>query len=198
MLIASSLMALIYYLIFRWINAKAISIKYDKAMSKWLFKTVLVSIPLYGVTIGTIDSGGTGPLHSPCAVSFFLILILCIIEVTIYLTGLRAFKTSAMNLTSLRAKQSLAIYLVSVWVYCLIEIIIVSLKEEDWESKTDPFVNIVEWNTVTIGLLWVLSFYWEWGSINLKLRGPKGQSFKDYVRYEVAINSYDLRARNHR
>ena len=78
---------------------------------------------------------------------------------TIYLTNLRAYKTSIMNLTSLRAKQALAIYLVSVWIYCIIEIIIVSLQE-DWESKTDPFVNIVEWNTVTIGLMWVLTFYW--------------------------------------
>lgn len=41
-------------------------------------------------------------------------------------------------------------------------IIIVSLKGEDYESKTDKYVVIVEWNTVAIGLMWVLTFYWEW------------------------------------
>lgn len=120
MLIASSLLALIFYMIFRWMNALAHSVKYDRTLSKGLFLTIMTSVPLYGITIGTIDGKGTGPLHGPCAVIFFLILIYCIIEVTLYLTALRAFKTSALNLTSLRAKQALAVYLVSVWIYCLI------------------------------------------------------------------------------
>lgn len=173
MLIASSLLALIFYMLFRWVQAQAIVAQYDKPISKLLYSASMFSVPLYGITIGTIDEKGTGKLHGPCAVIFFLILIVCIINVTIYLTDLRAYKTSIINLTSLRAKQALAIYLVSVWIYCIIKIIIVSLNE-DWESKTDPFVNIVEWNTVTIGLLWVLSFYWEWDTINLCLKGPKG------------------------
>ena len=32
---------------------------------------------------------------------------------------------------------------------------------------------IVEWNTVTIGLLWVLSWYIEWKHYYLCLSGPK-------------------------
>ena len=131
MLIASSMLALIFYMIFRWINAVALAAKYDRPISKLMYYGIMTSVPLYGVTIGTIDEKGTGPLHGPCAVIFFLILIACIIEVTLYLTDLRAFKTSTLNLNSLRTKQLLAVYLVSVWIYCLIEIIIVSLKE-DW------------------------------------------------------------------
>lgn len=47
---------------------------------------------------------------------------------------------------------------------------------EEWEGKSDRYVNIVEWNTVTVGLLWVLTFYWEWGQMNLVLIDPNGNS----------------------
>ena len=41
------------------------------------------------------------------------------------------------------------------------------------ESKSDKYVVIVEWSTVTVGLLWVLSFCIEWSNINLCLLGPE-------------------------
>jgi hypothetical protein len=55
MLIASSLLALIFYMLFRWVQAEAIVAKYDKPISKLLFYSIMLSIPLYGITIGTID-----------------------------------------------------------------------------------------------------------------------------------------------
>jgi hypothetical protein len=128
MLIVSSMLALIFYILFRWTSSLAAQVHFDQPISKWLYYSSMISIALYGVTIGTIDEKGTGPLHGPCAVIFFLILIACIIELTIYLTHLRAYNTTILNKTSLRAKQFLAVYLVSVWIYCLIMIIIVSIN----------------------------------------------------------------------
>lgn len=90
----------------------------------------MFSILLYGVTIGTIDEKGTGPLHSPCAVGFFVILIWSIVDMTLYLTEMRDFDVRVISRASLRAKQFLAVYLVALWVYCLIMIISVSDAEE--------------------------------------------------------------------
>jgi len=81
---------------------------------------------LYGITIGTIDEKGTGPLHGPCAVAFFVILIIAIIQVTIYLTNMRAYDTRVIGRTSLFVKQLLAIYLVLLWIYCVFMLIAVS------------------------------------------------------------------------
>ena len=93
---------------------------------------------------------------------------------TLYLTQLRDYDWRTISKTSLRAKQILAVYLIVLWVYCIGMIIIVSLVDEGWAGKTDKYVNIVEWNTVTIGLLWVLTFYWEWKQMNLVLVDPSG------------------------
>lgn len=89
MLIASSILALIYYMIFKWIVSVAKDAKFNKPIFNVLFRMSLFSILLYGITIGTIDEKGTGPLHSPCAVGFFLILIWAIVDVTLYLSKLR-------------------------------------------------------------------------------------------------------------
>lgn len=167
-------------MIFKWIVSVAKDAGFNKPISNFLFKASLFSILLYGITIGTIDEKGTGPLHSPCAVGFFLILIWAIIDVTLYLTRLREFDTRTISRTSLLAKQILAGYLVLLWVYCLIKIILVS-KDEELDGKSDRYVNIVEWNTVTVGLLWVLSFYWEWKHMNLVLVSPNGHNYHDIL-----------------
>ena len=49
------MLALIFYMIFRWVQAEAIVAKYDKPISKLLYYAIMFSIPLYGITIGTID-----------------------------------------------------------------------------------------------------------------------------------------------
>lgn len=84
---------------------------------------------MFSITLGTIDGKGTGPLHSPCAVIFFLILITLIVYMTLLLTKLRDFQTNIISKTSLRLKQIFAAINVAVWVYCLVMIIIVSINE---------------------------------------------------------------------
>lgn len=55
MLIASSILALIFFMIFRWIKFASDQVGYPKKMGSWLYYLTLISILLYGVTIGTID-----------------------------------------------------------------------------------------------------------------------------------------------
>lgn len=174
MLTSSSILGLTFFMMFKWASIVARDALFPKNISSLLYYSSLFSILLFGVTIGTIDGKGTGPLHTPCAVSFFLILLWSIIETTLFLTELHAFKTSTIDRTSLQCKQVLAGYLVGLWVYCLVMIALVSADE--LEAKSDRYVNIVEWNTVTVGLLWVLSFAWEWKHMNLVLISPRRQS----------------------
>ena len=174
MLIASSILALTFFMMFNWAAKVAKDAGFPKKVSNVLYNMSLFSIVLYGITIGTIDGKGTGSLHSPCAVGFFVILIWSIVEMTLFLTELRDYDWRTIKKTSLRCKQILTIYLVALWIYCIVMIILVSAEVEDWESKSDKFVDIVEWNTVTVGLLWVLTFYWEWKNMNLVLVDPSG------------------------
>jgi len=126
MLIGSSILALIFFMMFRWVENVAKSVGFPKPISNLLYKVSLFSILLYGITIGTIDEKGTGPLHSPCAVGFFLILILSIMDMTLYMTELRNFYTPTIRKVSLRCKQLLAVYLLLLWAYCITMIILVS------------------------------------------------------------------------
>lgn len=89
MLIASSMLALIFFLIFKWVAEAALQSEYPKRISKPLYYLSEFSILLYGITIGTIDGKSTGPLHSPCAVAFFLVLIIAIVVITLFMTDLR-------------------------------------------------------------------------------------------------------------
>ena len=85
----------------------------------------------YGVTIGTIDEKGTGPLHSPCAVIFFLIWMIVIANTTIFMSKLRKWDSSVMSGTSILIKKLLAFYVGSVWIYCIYGLITTSSYYEN-------------------------------------------------------------------
>ena len=161
MVMGGSILSLIFFIMFRWIDQAIKDSGFYQKISKKLYYLSQFSILMFSITLGTIDGKGTGPLHSPCAVIFFLILIYLIVYITLTLTRLRTFQTNIISKTSLRLKQILALINVAVWVYCLVNIILVSTEEEEdsYESKSDKFVVIVEWHTVTWGLLWLLSWY---------------------------------------
>lgn len=86
---------------------------------KWLFYLAESSIACYGVTIGTIDGAGTGNLHGPCAVIFFVIWMATILNMTVYLYKLRNWDTSVLSGTSMTLKIVLAIYISLIWSYCI-------------------------------------------------------------------------------
>jgi hypothetical protein len=63
------------------------------------------------------------------------------------------------------------VYLIVTWVYCIAGLILTSSEEElEVEGKGDKYVVIVEWNTVAVGLLWVLSWVIEWRHYGLALK----------------------------
>lgn len=63
------------------------------------------------------------------------------------------------------------VYLIVTWVYCIAGLILTSSDEElEVEGKGDKYVVIVEWNTVAVGLVWVLSWVIEWRHYGLALK----------------------------
>lgn len=55
MLFNSSFLALMFFIIFRWIEAQVKRVGYHRSPPKWQFYLAEGSIGCYGVTIGTID-----------------------------------------------------------------------------------------------------------------------------------------------
>ena len=63
------------------------------------------------------------------------------------------------------------VYLIVTWVYCIAGLILTSSEEDlEVEGKGDKYVVIVEWNTVAVGLVWVLSWVIEWRHYGLALK----------------------------
>jgi hypothetical protein len=120
----------------------------------------------YSITIGTIDEKGIGNLHGPCAVTFFVIWMIVIQRTTAFMSRLRHWDTTVMTKRSLLLKKLLAGYVLGVWIYCIYGLL---TTPDENQKKSDQFVVIVEWNSVLINLLWVLSFVMEWQELNFCL-----------------------------
>jgi hypothetical protein len=55
------------------------------------------AILAYAITIGTIDSNGTGKLHGPCAVIFFVILYMTTLILTLTMKRMRQWDSSFLT-----------------------------------------------------------------------------------------------------
>ena len=165
MLINSSFLALIFFVVFRWLEFQAFRVKYPPPL-KYQFYLAEASILCYAITIGTIDGKGIGKLHGPCAVIFFIIWLVTVLNMTVYMTKLRNWDSSVMSKLSLRLKQILGFYITGVWAYCLYYI---SQESSGSANKQDIYIVIVEWNSVIINLFWVLTLVMEWKSFNICL-----------------------------
>lgn len=71
---------------------------------------------------------------------------------TFYLAKMRQFDTSIISWCSLFIKKILVIYVIGIWLYCIINMIL-----ENNKNHQDIYVVILEWNSVLINLLWLLS-----------------------------------------
>lgn len=65
-------------------------------------------------------------MHSPCAVTFFIVWLAVIIKVTVFMSELRKYDTSVVSGKSMLVKKLLAGYVSGVWIYCLIGLILTS------------------------------------------------------------------------
>ena len=135
-------------------------------MSKWYFYITEFSMVCYSITIGTIDEKGIGKLHGPCAVIFFVIWMIVILRVTTFTSRLRHWDTTVLTRRSMLLKKLLAGYVSGVWIYCIYGLL---TTPDLSQKKSDQFVVIVEWNSVLVNLLWVLSFVMEWPELNFCL-----------------------------
>jgi len=130
-------------------------------MSKVPFYATMFAMLCESVAVETIDGKGNGPLHSPCAVIFFLTFEIVIVYMTLYLYRLRQWNSSVVSQLSFFLKAVLAIEITVVWIYCLYGALS--------GSKKVDFTVLVEWNSFFLDLAWLLSFAPEWGEIRLSL-----------------------------
>lgn len=163
MLFCSSILAFTFFIVFRWLEFQAKRVGFKK-LHKALFYIAESSILCYGITIGTIDGKGTGKLHGINAVIFFIVWFATITNVTVYMNKLRSWDCSVMSKWSLIIKNLLAIYITGIWTYC-----IYGLINGKNDNKSDIYVVILEWNSVLVNLLWVLTMVFEWRKFNICL-----------------------------
>lgn len=137
MLFCSSVLALTFYCLFRWIQWQAQRVHFPPP-PKYMFYLAQSSILCYGITIGTIDGHGGGKLHGPNAVIFFIVWLVTIVNVTFYIRKLRIWDTSVIGKLSLTLKLVLSVYIALIWVWCLYGL----LTTPD-NKKSDIYVVIV-------------------------------------------------------
>lgn len=118
LLIFSSTLTLVFFSIIRWLDYQAVRTGFKK-LPRYFYNAGMFSMFCYAVTIGTIDGKGRGKWHGVCAVTFFVIWVIGIINFTIYMTKLRNWDSSTLSKTSLIWKQFLASYVLAVWVFCI-------------------------------------------------------------------------------
>jgi phage shock protein PspC (stress-responsive transcriptional regulator) len=89
-----------------------------------------------------------------------------ITKITFFISAVRHWDTTIVTQRSMFIKKLLAGYVLGVWAYCIYGLI--TTPDLD-QKKSDQFVVIVEWNSVLVNLLWVLTFVMEWKEMNFCL-----------------------------
>lgn len=158
--IGSAVLALMVWAIYRWIERAAARAGF-RAMGRTSYYCMLGAMLLFCIATQSIDGQGNGPLHTPAAVLFFVVLEVFIVDTTLYLHSLHQWDTSAISARSLLAKEALCGYVTAVWLYCL-------YGTYGRQNSVDYSV-VVEWNAYFISYLWLFSFYQEWKDVRLVL-----------------------------
>mgnify|MGYP003456218267 CR=1 FL=1 len=144
-------LALIFHTIFRYMNAQARKSNFPEMHMAYYY---LMLVGLLGFCIATqsIDGKSNGPLHTPSAVIFFLILEIYIVYSTLYIHRLYQWDSSIMGARSLKVKELLCWYVSLVWAFCL-------YKTYGTDSNSIDYVVVVEWNAYLVSFLWVFSYF---------------------------------------
>lgn len=160
----AAVLALMVWAIHRWLQTAAERAGFRK-MPRTSYFCMLGAMLLFCIATQSIDGQGNGPLHTPSAVLFFIVLEVFIVETTLYLRLLHEWDTSALAAGSLRVKELLCGYVTAVWLYCL-------YGTYGQQNSVDYSV-VVEWNAYFISYLWIFSFYQEWRQVRLVLAAPE-------------------------
>jgi hypothetical protein len=97
-----------------------------------------------------------GPIHAPCAILFFSIFTLLTMLITYIIYRLKSWDSSVVSESSWRWKLSTCVYQVICWGICLPMMVVCII----WPQVGEPadWFMIMEWNTVFVNVLWLLSF----------------------------------------
>lgn len=118
------------------------------------------------IAMGTIDGAWYPDLHTISAVFFFLMLFIIVMTKTIVIYDMYQWDTSFMVKRSLIIKVILGVYVAIVWVYTGVSL---ALHPETDNDDENVYIVILEWNSVYICLLWVLSFVVDWKDLYVSL-----------------------------
>ena len=172
MLTAASFLALTFFCMFKWL-------KYVKIRSQWpghipnvAYSFAEFLIFPFCIIIGTIDSGFKTLLHDVASVIFFIGLLGLTIYITSKLWVMKKWDASIISRESWFLKRLTCFYLIAVWIYCIYGFL------TPQKIPNHDFIVIVEWNTVTVNLLWLLSFRREWKKVYLTFDGQGGDLFQ--------------------
>jgi len=120
MLPAGSLIALIYFVAFGWLEmlkrSSGFPYKTEQALKKWAF----LSVVGFYMAIGTIDSAGYPDIHSIGAIFFFIVLFITAGTITFICRELQKWDTRTVNRTSVLAKTVVVGYILACAIYCVI------------------------------------------------------------------------------
>lgn len=152
MLTASSFLALIFFCMFRWINYLKTKSQWPGTVPSFIYAYSELIILPYAVVIGTIDSGKTGLPHKIGSAIFFLSLFLIVVYLTFCIKRIRDWDSSVISSSGWMVKKVTCIYLLLVWAYCITNMVL-DLKD------MKEFLVILEWNTHSGIMLWLISFY---------------------------------------
>jgi hypothetical protein len=114
----SSIIVLVFIAIHHWVKAQARKAGFHR-MSSISYYIMLFGMLLFCIATETIDGKANGPLHTPCAVLFFIIMEIFIVNTTLYLHRLHEWDSTVISPRSLKVKEVLCVYVSLVWIYCL-------------------------------------------------------------------------------
>lgn len=172
MLTASTFFALVFFAVFKWLNYEADRIKIPLERPASLYWASQLALIPFTITIGTIDGAGTGPLHAPCAVLFFTVFWLLTIIITYIVYRLKEWDSSVLSLVSWRWKLFTCSYVTLVWFVCTGMFIFTNFIPHKLGDPGD-WIMVIEWNTVFINIIWLMSFKEEFSRTYLRVVGKK-------------------------
>jgi hypothetical protein len=92
--------------------------QYPGKISSWMEPISYFAIFFFTIAIGTIDSHDTGPLHTPSAVIFFVLLYILTLKITFLIKDMRKWDATVVSNQSWFFKRLTCWYLTLIWSYC--------------------------------------------------------------------------------
>lgn len=157
MMTSSSFFSLIFFCVFKWLIYEADRIQIPLERPTFLYWPCQFMVLPYLITIATIDGAGVGPLHAPCAITFFMGFWVLTVFLTYVIYRLKEWDSSVISQSSWRWKLFTCCYLTFVWVGCISMFIYKNFIKKEYSDPGDWLI-VLEWNSVFVNILWLLSF----------------------------------------